>query len=405
MLLVLLFLPGAMASEQMPFPDISFKLLSTFAEQNFSSKISISTVLLILITLTNNTDLLSLHARQHNPKYPGENKVTMTAWMQSLSRAIEERLGENYKYLFKKAEQKGSSEEKRAMLSIKLDNMAKLLNLYPIDSKGRFQGKLLPISHDEISPVVIICPLSSICETDTCMPHALYLSTFDRDTPRVTLIQGTRILQNIQVLTGICKQCKTQYSADREQIPVLNQSHTRIYLNSAKFIKIGQSLWADRVFTNSVISGIYSFHASASAYTDFWNFSFGDMSTDNSFVLSRRHTWQAFIQESVRGLATAKGLHLEALDGLSIDELTKQAFALLGDSGIIRSADQHHCSECTQEYKKRSDTIGQNDNNQPHNLQGTQSNEEENEPAFVNMVVLDGIVMGPTVSFISHYIL
>ena len=38
-----------------------------------------------------------------------------------------------------------------------------------------------------------------------------------------------------------------------------------VYLNSAKYIKLGGNLWADRLFTSSVINAMYSFHASASA--------------------------------------------------------------------------------------------------------------------------------------------
>jgi len=44
------------------FPDISFKVFSKFVEANFSSKITLSQVLLVLFTITDNPELLSLHA-------------------------------------------------------------------------------------------------------------------------------------------------------------------------------------------------------------------------------------------------------------------------------------------------------------------------------------------------------
>jgi hypothetical protein len=55
-----------------PFPDIPFSVFSEFITSNFSSKISLSTVLAVLFTMTNNTTLLSLHARQQISNYPGE---------------------------------------------------------------------------------------------------------------------------------------------------------------------------------------------------------------------------------------------------------------------------------------------------------------------------------------------
>jgi hypothetical protein len=48
---------------------------------------------------------------------------------------------------------------------------------------------------------------------------------------------------------------------------------------------------------------------------------------------------------------------LELLDGLPIDEVTKHAFNTLGENGIIRSAQNHFCSECTQDYKRAADRI------------------------------------------------
>ena len=68
-LMVVMFLcPGAnaMPSEQ-AFPDISFKVFNYFIAQNFSSKITLATVLMLLSTMLENTDLLNLHQHQQNP--------------------------------------------------------------------------------------------------------------------------------------------------------------------------------------------------------------------------------------------------------------------------------------------------------------------------------------------------
>jgi hypothetical protein len=82
--------------------------------------------------------------------------------------------------------------------------------------------------------------------------------------------------EDVPVLTGKCPVCQTLYHADHERTPNLTNANqwNRVYLNSAKFLKVGQSLWVDRLFSNGVMNGMYSFHASAAAYTEFWNNTF-----------------------------------------------------------------------------------------------------------------------------------
>jgi hypothetical protein len=86
---------------------------------------------------------------------------------------------------------------------------------------------------------------------------------------------------------------------------------------------------------------MYSFHASASAYREYWNNSFG---VDKSFKLSHRHIWQAFVQESTQTIAASAQINLELNDSLEIDEVTKEAFNILGDKGVIRGAHEHEKS-------------------------------------------------------------
>jgi hypothetical protein len=60
-----------------PYSDITFQAFSQFVEQNFSSKVSLATVLVVLFTTTSNPDLLNLHARQQNP-VQGEHGQTIS---------------------------------------------------------------------------------------------------------------------------------------------------------------------------------------------------------------------------------------------------------------------------------------------------------------------------------------
>jgi hypothetical protein len=113
---------------------------------------------------------------------------------------------------------------------------------------------------------------------------------------------------------------------------------------------------------------------------------------------------------------------------LPIDEVTKQAFGILGENGLIRCADGHKCPECTHAYKSQADEIVDSDDpaalvgadehhavpaftgEQSVNLESSGSDEQmdvdepdqstasqhhETEGATVQLVVMDGIVMGP----------
>jgi len=202
-----------------------------------------------------------------------------------------------------------------------------------------------------------------------------------------------------------------------------------VYLNSAKYLKVGQSVWVDRPFANGVINGMYSFHASASAFMEFWNNTVWKRHSGQAPKLSHHQVWQAFVQESIHSIASLSGLNLELEDGLSIHAVTKQAFGILGERGIIRSAEVHECSECTHEYKERSDrlgfyaddaTVGMDEHAGPMlpQIQGQGGppmggddaemvdilERAGNSKAKVRMVVLDGIVMGPNVSFQCLYL-
>ena len=59
----LAFLPMVIAvPDEGQFPNITFKMFNHFVQENFSSRITLSQVLLVLFTITDNHDLLNLHA-------------------------------------------------------------------------------------------------------------------------------------------------------------------------------------------------------------------------------------------------------------------------------------------------------------------------------------------------------
>jgi len=104
-LALLLSLPTVVAmSDKQPFPDNTFKVFSDFVIQNFSSRISLATILLVLFSLTENSDLLNLHGHLKNPQVQGERNETSSGWIKTLARALEDRLGSDTRTLLKHKE-------------------------------------------------------------------------------------------------------------------------------------------------------------------------------------------------------------------------------------------------------------------------------------------------------------
>lgn len=86
-------IPAASAlPDEASFPNIPFKLFNEFVQANFSSKVTLSTVLMVLISITQNTALLSPHIRQQNPVFEGEHRVEASGWIRALARALKDHL-------------------------------------------------------------------------------------------------------------------------------------------------------------------------------------------------------------------------------------------------------------------------------------------------------------------------
>jgi hypothetical protein len=70
--------------------------------------------------LTNNPELLSLHAKQQNPTAKGENAVHVSGWMKALVCALTERLGGKSDTLFKKTQSTSGDTLRLLQLEINL---------------------------------------------------------------------------------------------------------------------------------------------------------------------------------------------------------------------------------------------------------------------------------------------
>jgi hypothetical protein len=290
-------------ADQDPFPDVAFSVFNDFIAQQFSNDVSLKTVLIVLFTMTNNPDLLSLHAWQQHPKHIGEICQSNTKWIKALARALQTKLGNAANTVLNQAEQAQQlpDEQVSNCIGLKLDSLDKVLKLTPYDHHGQLLGKLKPISDQEIEPVQIIFPQSMECETSDCRSHAILNRTQERDVPKAELIKGTKILDNVPVLSGYCPQCHSGYHADHERIQTANNTWMKLYLNSATYLKVGQNVWVDCTFSSAVVNGTYSFHASSSAFTEFWNESFWKTQQTGSRKVSHhqvgRHLYKRLCDE------------------------------------------------------------------------------------------------------------
>src|SRR6204780_2100998 len=116
------FLPVVSAAPaHSPFSGTTFQEFSKFVQENFSSKVSLATVLVVLFTTTSNPDLFNLHARQQNP-VQGEHGQKISGWIKALACALKEKLGDDVDRLFKQSEHKGSmqSNKMNSAINIKL---------------------------------------------------------------------------------------------------------------------------------------------------------------------------------------------------------------------------------------------------------------------------------------------
>jgi len=133
-----IMLPVTLASSaKAPFPDIPFKTFSQFITQNFSSKISLSAALVILFSVTENTDLLNLHARQQYIKCQGEHRVHTSGWIKALVHTLQKQINTHQTRPLKMKNAAQGIDEEQA-LGLKLDSLAKVLRLHPYDSTEQF---------------------------------------------------------------------------------------------------------------------------------------------------------------------------------------------------------------------------------------------------------------------------
>ncbi|KAF8867971.1 hypothetical protein CPB84DRAFT_1945219 [Gymnopilus junonius] len=372
-------------SKMQDFPNLPFSVFAHFVENNFSSHVSLATVLTVLFLMTENTDLLNLHARQKHKEFEDEQGRVSNSWIRAFARAVMHHLQDSTSTLFQSQNRPTTEAQHVDYLSYMLDDLATILKLTPhYNDRNELRFKVQPVSYKSIQAAAVVCPHAMYCCNGDCYPRSLQQITNIQDIPLVALIKGNTVYHDVPVLTGKCTACNTIYHADHEHTPAIHQKR---YLNSACYLKAGHALWTDCEFSRTILSGVYNFHASASAYTQFWNDS--NSNNTNSIQITCRQVWQLFVQESIWAVATAHNRDLKMPNNLDIKGVVKEAFAQLGNNGVVDIGIHHECSECSHPYKSSAGNVGQH--NDPASVAGLDETNSD-----IPMVVVDGIVMGPT---------
>ena len=92
----------------------------------------------MLFTMTENPDLLSLHARQQYSLVKGENISSVNSWIKNLSRAVYVKANRNVSALLHESDQDEGVSENVIITNIatKLDKLAQHLDLIKYNKKG-----------------------------------------------------------------------------------------------------------------------------------------------------------------------------------------------------------------------------------------------------------------------------
>ena len=200
-----LWCPLVDAAPTTPFPDIAFSTFSQSIQDQFGTEIKLATVLTLLLSLTNNTDMLNLHARQKNPVCQGEIKQTVSGWMKAFVWRLQGHLGAEIDTLFQPSDNLPalSRDARITRIGRKIDVMVETLQLTPYTTSGRLQGWLGNIP--DIAPIRLLCPITAECRICKCAIHQIVR---ERDVPYVNLCEGAKVHHDVALLTGSCTRCQ-----------------------------------------------------------------------------------------------------------------------------------------------------------------------------------------------------
>lgn len=359
------------ARSSTPFPRISFQHFSDFILSTFHPNISLSTVLLLLFSLMETPELLNLHNRQKKSQITGEQARMDNGWIRALIHGLESKLSHSkLATLFPNSvsfskNKKTLSISEQTQLAIQLNSFIELLGLTSMDQNNDFQP-IATISQAEIKPIHFICPSTAVCESAGC--HSRHLNRLKLESKVSVIIPFTTY--TAIALGGRCEKCGVIYYADHKSFSSLDPEQPPMeYINSAHFLKIGQTIWTTWEFANMILQAMYSFHGSAATIMDFYN----RISSSGKFQVTRRHIWQAFAQISIRLISEHTKRKFTLPSRADPKRLLDEAYSQLGNQGVICLS--HYCDACTHKsvYQEGEETL------------------------YVNMVVIDGLVVGATV--------
>ena len=171
-----------------------------------------------------------------------------------------------------------------------LDNLVQYCSIYMdkentdlLNLHSQQQQKIYPSEKGKLFTgwmIALVNALHAHLDEETTS-HLLPISDEEFNCDKPLGDKCTTMHENVPVLTCRCPLCDTRSAADREHFLDANDNIAwkQLYTNNAQYLKAGQNLCVDHSFSKAVMNGIFSFHASSQAYTQFWNNSYGSTSS------------------------------------------------------------------------------------------------------------------------------
>lgn len=414
------------------FPSISFADFAEVIKDQYSDQISLISVLTILFTLIRNPHLLSLHYRQ-KLRTARTRATEESQWGKHLAQSLLEKLDMYEPNSKGYVKSKLLSQSKYPTVEMKtkemLGSLEALLEVLDIQPKQDLKTNNIiddyaasPVNEDAIKQLVFLTPERNHCRNEYCGGAALKVEPKEEDIPVITVIQGTTMHTNAKLIAGKCTVCKSKYYPGYSSHPHVDdpdneKANLRYFTPDALFLKIGRNLWVDRIFAYALLQALYTF-ANFSSYAVYWTKCYWPSGLDGK--LTFRNVKECFLQESIRRVNKAmKQVRFVTKHRISSNDLTVQAFQQLGMGGELPGVRNHKCPECTQPYVppeiagtgNRSSAVGVGgvDVAPVPNPTAMENRDVVNRmgdvaappPRDVTMIVIDGIVMGTSVSVSS----
>ncbi|KAJ3757685.1 hypothetical protein EV360DRAFT_70926 [Lentinula raphanica] len=321
----------------------------TFFEMYFPGNTSFETALLALWTILGIFPLITFHRNQlREPRQPYN-----TAWMRSIADTVAEPLSSIVDFLDRGWIDLDEVKECADSLARDAETLFDLLNP---EMDPHLAGQL-----GNLNAKMIICTTYRSCILCTSAPGNTGLATLRR---RDRLVEVTLLDQDLKwvqaiLVVGHCKVCGADYYPDKIVFSSDNRDGLRqqklIY--DAQYLRISKhGIWVHRRIALLQEHAIIHFHSGWSNFATWLS----DNIKSTGTAITYRQSKRLYIEHFTRRLLIFHGLSESALlpSNTNSDTFAAHVRDLIGkDGGVIPSAMDHGCADCTHLKRYSTDLV------------------------------------------------